>query len=79
MHEGLHRRKANQALPIGSFEHTFVFVACMDAGKGRDKDAEALLDARLVQLGQKRGNKSMLKENKNRTAKVNRPYIDFII
>ena len=44
---GQHSRKANQALPTGSFERSFPFVACMDAGKGREQDAEALLNIRL--------------------------------
>ena len=44
---GQHSRKANQALPIGSFERTFLFVACMDTGKAREQDAEALLNIRL--------------------------------
>jgi hypothetical protein len=34
-------------LPNGSVERTFLIVACMDAGKGREQDAEALLDIRL--------------------------------
>ncbi|ATC98739.1 hypothetical protein PSPO_a1692 [Pseudoalteromonas spongiae UST010723-006] len=41
------QRKANQALPNGSFERIFLIVAYMDVGKGREQDAEALHDIRL--------------------------------
>ena len=34
--------------PPGSSERTLLIVACMDAGKGREQDAVALLDLYLV-------------------------------